>query len=715
MPRFPGFPVLLVLLSLPTAAAIVPGPEIAPVSTVIAPAAFSQYAPRIAAAGGGYLAVWGDSAATATGAIHATRIAPDGTPIDARLPLRIAGAGAHADVTSDGRRYLVVWNEAPGIAGRFVEPDGTMSAPFPITHEAGRFYFPQVAFNGSEFLVAWTQNMLGVEEVGAAFVDANGQITRRVDLGHARPASLKTAIAAMDGVFHVATVSLSGSASPNQWTAEIGITPIREPSTISRRIVAGTIDVTSSSRPVNVQAASRASDAMFAWSDDTTTFTMRVTAAGFEDVQSFAGDLQVLLADDGGYAVVYDDPSGRWVRRVGSATATPLPLLPRESAAVAGADGLIVLSVMVDDVYVQRLDDGAYAPLTVAARHQVAPAIAGSGALRLAAWIERIDDRLVIAAARIGPGGTALDPDGIEIGPAIYQDNYPHIAAAPGQWLVVWHQIGRVVGVRVALDGTVLDPEPLVIADQIYYPDQIVPAWDGSRYVVVFLNGVPNRLGGSFAVAAVHVTADGVVEPPMIQASPFGAIRTPTISAGDDGSLVVWRSSDGGISGSLLSDAGTVTPVAFPMPARFRERDIDVAWNGRTWLVAAAEQPDHIVWFFVSPTGVVTPAPVMAYLPYTPSHSVLLDVEPLGDGFLVVYGSHDDGTIYAAAINGDGYVSHGPAAVATTTVYDERIGAAGSMIVYARPTDPLRGRLSRVFVRELAITSNPPKRRAMRR
>src|SRR5688572_1977060 len=188
MPRFLRF--LTVLLSLvflsisPVRAAIVPGPELAPVRTVLGPPAFDQFSPRIASGGNGFLAVWTETASAGM-AIHATRLSAEGTPVDVS-PL-VIGAGVHADVTWDGRRYLVVWSDLAGVFARFVGTDRAMSEPVRLSQPAPYsidYAFPRVTFNGRLFFAAWTEFARPARFAGA-LVDASGAVTKPLELGDA--------------------------------------------------------------------------------------------------------------------------------------------------------------------------------------------------------------------------------------------------------------------------------------------------------------------------------------------------------------------------------------------------------------------------------------------------------------------------------------------------------------------------------------------------
>jgi hypothetical protein len=116
----------------------------------------------VVAFGGNYLAVWGNESDTF--ALRASRVTPAGAVLDPGGvgigPQRWEDDGAA--VASDGDSFLVVWDaDAPragtGVYGTRVSAGGAvLDTPFILggdtVHEAT---YPAVAFNGSDYLVAW--------------------------------------------------------------------------------------------------------------------------------------------------------------------------------------------------------------------------------------------------------------------------------------------------------------------------------------------------------------------------------------------------------------------------------------------------------------------------------------------------------------------------------------------------------------------------------
>jgi hypothetical protein len=705
---------LLLAFALPAFGVIVPGAETEITRQVLEPPAFAQFDPAIASDGRGYLAVWAD-AAEESSAIHAARVAADGTRIDDR-PLVIARMPEHdqtPQVAWDGTRWFVIWASVPnGVFGRFVETDGTMSEAFRITEPAdatNHWKVPYLAFNGRLFLVVW-EDIIGSRDVGGAIVDRGGRVTARIDFPTGR---FLTTIrpAAANGQLYAITSQ----------DDDLGYFRVGDDGSLSERTV-----VVPASALSDLHVASRADAALVAWIASPRSIRyFRITSEGVGAMHTFEGGalaLEDVIAEANDFLIVYVDDGNRMVRRTSIAASIPLDA-PRVRA---GAHGMLIVSLppprspfvapFGDDLYLRPLDEPDYEPLAVAVRHQTGVDIAASGALRLAAWTELLDSgqHLGIVAARIDARGHVLDRGGIDLDLDLRDPGLPllRVAGGPEQWLIVWREGLIIRGVRVAHDGRVLDKTPIAIAREITYPDAISVAWDGRYYQVVFTRGDTSPGGGTWAVHGVRVWSDGAVEGEMTL-SARGPNAAPAVASGPAGSLIVWTNRDlfsagSPVRGSLLSPEGTATPIQFPTRDRTSTPGAAVAWNGDRFLVAS-DSGEALEFFFVSATGVITYAPATIALA---QRQTTLELEPHGDGFLLAYG--DDDAVHVAKINRDGYFDEPPVAVAPLGLDETRIGLSGSMLAYARGFDPFRNRISRAVVQEISVTPEPPKRRSVR-
>ena len=104
----------------------------------------------------------------------------------------------------------------------------------------------------------------------------------------------------------------------------------------------------------------------------------------------------------------------------------------------------------------------------------VAPKVKFGGGVYLAVWAKSFDsdggayvNRL--SALRISAGGQLLDTTPITLADATNQPTYPDVAWMGSSFLVIWDRLGSaswdIVGRRVRSDGSLIDADPFLIAD----------------------------------------------------------------------------------------------------------------------------------------------------------------------------------------------------------------------------------------------------------
>jgi len=136
----------------------------------ISTAAFNQKDPAVAFCVTDYLVVWDDGRRLGAGHgedIYGQFVTPSGTLKGANFVINQNDYPSDNPIciVSDGTKYFVVWtDEIDGfgsgewdLAGQFVTPLGNINgAPITINNEDGGQYIPSIAFDGTYFLVAWT-------------------------------------------------------------------------------------------------------------------------------------------------------------------------------------------------------------------------------------------------------------------------------------------------------------------------------------------------------------------------------------------------------------------------------------------------------------------------------------------------------------------------------------------------------------------------------
>ena len=113
-------------------------------------------APAVAAGDTTSLVAWKDRT---NGGIYAGRVADAGGPLGD--PFLLAAAGETPQVAFDGTNYLVTWSDGD-ILGRRVAEDGTVldATPIPVSTASGSQTTPSAAFDGTNFVVTWEDGSL---------------------------------------------------------------------------------------------------------------------------------------------------------------------------------------------------------------------------------------------------------------------------------------------------------------------------------------------------------------------------------------------------------------------------------------------------------------------------------------------------------------------------------------------------------------------------
>jgi hypothetical protein len=147
--------------------------------------------------------------------------APTDITIGPEHPVAEPGAGSYSqrrfDVASDGQNSFVVWRNATGdagnrIYGRRIGPDGEILdgtgidiSAGPDVPDAANAAAPAVAFDGTNYLVVWSEWDGNGTRIGGARVSLAGQVLDRFEVAGSNWESLESpAVAFGGGVFLVA-------------------------------------------------------------------------------------------------------------------------------------------------------------------------------------------------------------------------------------------------------------------------------------------------------------------------------------------------------------------------------------------------------------------------------------------------------------------------------------------------------------------------------
>lgn len=291
------------------------------------------------------------------------------------------------------------------------------------------------------------------------------------------------------------------------------------------------------------------------------------------------------------------------------------------------------------------------------------PDVSWDGTNWLVSWVS-YQNKTVLS--RVTPSGQSLDPNGIIVSTTAYQNSA--VAGRPGGGAqMAWTDIGiaglgsyDIFGATVSGAGVPGTPQPISKgAPRQLWPD-LAP--NGTSYLLVFQSAV----AGDTRIKGQRLNADGT----PIDSEPFliaGGSKTfikPRVAWNGSVYLVVWEDTSvsrgfgpGAIFGKRVALDGTVLD-ATPFEI-MGGNSPDVAALGSTFLVADTFEPTNhfrpVQAVRVDGNGSLVGSP--AYV--GSSYAVDLNVEPLGNRWLIVWQDHPThdnprSNISAVFVNADG-------------------------------------------------------------
>lgn len=404
-------------------------------------------------------------------------------------------------VASDGKRFLVVWEELKAngaqhrVWGARLEADGRVvdSRPLLLSGDLAQEQAPRVAGGGGHFLVAWLHpGEGGTYQLYAQPVPGEGRLT------HAQVLVAKDGrrpVVGWDGAhgFHVAwrLGAKVFTASVREGTGELRAPP---------RVVVPEPDF-----PPAVKQPAR-------WTDGL-----------------------VELADGG--LLLWSEPLA-------------YRPYPSGSAEWFQPDDCM-------DVRAARLDASGKVrgPVHVSAgpADQHSPAAAGWDGQWLVAWTELRDAHWGVYVSRFD-GKAFLDGPGLSLWSGATLGKEPAVAASPRGYLVTWQEPGKLLAVRVSRGGKLLDTAPLSLSPSGGH--HTAAAFDGTAYQVVWSN--------HGRVESTRVPPEGDAGPLPVTAfsEKYPDLRRPGIACEGATCLVVWETyvGAGRIEGALVT-GGQLKPM----------------------------------------------------------------------------------------------------------------------------------------------------------
>ncbi|MEO0183269.1 MAG: FlgD immunoglobulin-like domain containing protein [candidate division WOR-3 bacterium] len=284
-----------------------------------------------------------------------------------------------------------------------------------------------------------------------------------------------------------------------------------------------------------------------------------------------------------------------------------------QGAPAVAYDGINFLVVWEDwrngngDIYGSRVNQAGLVldpdgiPISTTDALQSCPRITFGGFNYLVAWFDsRNTVDFDIYGARITPSGSVLDPNGIAISQAIYNQAYPVLSFDGNNYLVVWHDFrdlyttyADIYCARVDQSGQVLDPAGIAISAERGGQGHPAIAFDGTNYLTVWHDNRSMYNGDGFDIYGARVTQTGVVLDPEGKLLSTQIYGQGSSAASFDGAnfLVVWHDFRNGtysdIYGARIGLTGEVLdPEGISISSDpYAQKNPSVAFDGNNYLV----------------------------------------------------------------------------------------------------------------------------------
>jgi len=643
---------------------------------------FDPY-PSIGFDGTNYLVVWGYRATgSVTYDIYGTRVSKQGIILDTE-PFAISeatGAQMSPQVAFDGTNYLVVWYDSRGgtydIYGTRVAQDGTVlnSSGIAISTAAENQYFPDISFDGTNYMVVWQDERSDTFDIYGSRVDQNGIVLD--------PSGIKIS-GATDEQYYP-SIDFDGT---NYFVAWF------DNRTGTGYDIYGTLLGTdgsvlnTSGIPISTAADAQrlpsvsfgGTDFIIIWYDrrdgsNNDIFGARVNHSGVVQdpsgihisnidaqqtspaVISYSGQWLVVWKDNrnGNYADIYGSrisASGTVTDEDGILISASAQMQGKPAAAFDGTNYLVVWQEDRGggppfDIYGMRITPGGYyldtdpIPISTVSGSQEYPAVAfDNDSIYLVVWQ---DDRSGsggddIFGARVTTSGNVLDPPGIAISTATGRQRFPSVAFDGTNFLAVWaderggSSVDDIYGTLVQRNGNVISPSGIAIADDANWQRNPSVAFDGTNYLVVW--GDYGSGTWDEDIYGVRVNQSGY----PVDASSF-AISTaangqwfPVVDFDGTNYLVVWFdrriSNSDDIFGTRVSPTGTILDASGTAIIAFTgtQQYPFIAFDGTNYLVGCenyqSDSVQNILGATVSTSGTVSdistlsPFSIDQYLP----------------------------------------------------------------------------------------------------
>jgi hypothetical protein len=579
------------------------------VGIAISIAGGNQWSPVVTFGATNYLVVWREG-----NRIYGARVSASGILLDTQaIAISIYNYNdwhwwnENPVVTFDGNDFLVVWesyyydswDQIDYILGQRVSQNGILLGPSPILMHNSLFLldFPAVAFDGTNYLVAWQDSRNGYRDMYGTRVSQDGLVidTSNIAISTA-PFYQQHPAVAFDGIKYLVTWEDNRNGTYDIYGTRVDI----------QGIVLDTSGIAiSTAADTQMYPAVTAGDTNYLviWQDrrsgqNNDIYTSRVNPQGSSldsagiivssarnnqgfPATAFDGENYFAVWEDIRDSAHYDiygariDQSGMVLDSMGLLISTEVNEQRFSSAAFDGQSYFVVWADNRNDssfdIYGARIDpsgatlDTQCISISTASDDQLSPAIAYDGTNYLVVWEDRRNNSYDIYGARVSLEGMVLDPVGIAICTAVDSQKIPFVAFDGSSYLVVWEDKRSgssfdIYGARVSPDGTVLDPTGIAISAANRGQRSPSAAFDGTNYLVVWSDY--RNYSNSDDIYGARVNTEGIIlDPSGIAISTANyEQKLPSLSFDGMNYLVVWQDNRSGVENERDIYGARMTP-----------------------------------------------------------------------------------------------------------------------------------------------------------
>ena len=516
-----------------------------------------QEEPAIASDGQDFFVVWQDFRNDQAD-IFAARVSADGQVLDTSgVAVCLADSlQASPKVSFDGRNYLVVWMDQRGedsslIYAARVSPEGTVldSAGFSASKTYAAQVYPDVAFDGSEYVVVWSDWRCGLSNVLSCRISPDGVImdTQALVVSESEVALVESGVTVGDSFYLVLWYYCDTCFSWDVAAARV----------TSGGMVLDTVGIPlalSGNEQRYPVAAFDGTNFLVVWQDrrsgpDYDICGMRISTEGAL-LDSAAIPISAAPDDQRNPGVAFDGNNY---------------LAVWEDERHGGNGAIYAARVTVEG----HVLDTAGIRLFPSSRPQRSPKVGFNGTDYLVAWYHQGNATAYdIWATRVSQAGQVLDPRGIAVCTLTYSQFPGAITAVDTTFMLFWsdgrgnpQQFTDVYGGRITAGGAVLDPNGILVSSALWGQSGPRAATDGAGYLVVWTderNGTGNR---DIYGARVKPTGD-VLDPAGIPIDTrSGDQQYPAVAFDGTDFAVAWQDNTSGLDNDIYSARVTTTGV----------------------------------------------------------------------------------------------------------------------------------------------------------